>query len=205
VSVDKHALAGSLSQFAADLDDVPAVPLATRLASVVDDARRILDVESVGLLLLDDADRLRTVATTGPASAALEKAHERTGVGPGSDVLNTGRPLPVSDLGNHPGYEELWRMLAGAGVRAVLALPVRVGGEVVGNLNVVRPDAHAWSEQEVAAAGAFADIVGTLLELTAQGTPHTALDLPAPGPAADDDDPDPGAHGAGTGDEPGTP
>jgi len=165
--LDDDLLATSLRELGDRLDGTQIEPLGTRLGTVVSAAADLLGVESIGLLLLDDTDRIRSVASTGPAARVLELAHEKVVVGPGVDALN-GEMLAVTDLAAEPRYAVLWREVAGHGVRAVLAAPVRLGELVVGNLNAVLPEPHAWTPAERRSAAAFAGIVGQLLGLAAR-------------------------------------
>lgn len=175
--IDEAALSRSLELLTDGLTTVPStVALTTRLAVVVSAAQDVLGVEAVGLLLLSDTSQLRTVASTGPASAALERAQEELGVGPGVDTLRTEATVVVADLRAEAAYAPLWHRIGAAGVRAVVAAPVSVDREVVGNLNGMRRQPHVWSADEVAAVEAFAGVIGTLLGMTARSTPRALLD-----------------------------
>lgn len=176
--IDQAALSRSLAQLTAGLTTVPsAAALTSRLAVVVSAAQDVLCVEAVGLLLLSDGGKLRTVATTGPASATLEKAQEDLGVGPGVDTVRTQATVAVADLRAEAAYAPLWEGVDGAGVRAVVSAPVTVGRQVVGNLNGMRPQPHQWSSGEVSAVEAFAGVVGALLAMSARTTPRALFDL----------------------------
>ncbi len=141
--------------------------MTSQLAAVVSAAAELLGAESVGLLLLDDTDRVRRVASTGRAAELLELAQERVAVGPGVDALTDRGTVVVPDLAAEPRYGPLWEEVAGHGVRAVLTAPVRLDGQVVGNLNAVVPNPHHWSAAQRRSAEVLADIVGQLLGLAA--------------------------------------
>jgi GAF domain-containing protein len=152
--------------------DAVVGPLTGRLAVLVSAAVDLLGVESVGLSLLDDADQVRTVAYTGHAAKVLELAQEHTLVGPGIDVLTDRITVTVEDLADDPRYGRLRQEVTDGGIRAVLAVPVRLDGQVVGNLNAVVPTPHVWSATQKRAAEALAAVVGQLLLLAAQADPH---------------------------------
>ncbi|MGY5884776.1 GAF domain-containing protein [Modestobacter lacusdianchii] len=182
--IDEQALKRSLERLTAGLPKVPSVgTLSSRVALVVSAAREVLSVEAVGLLLLSDTGQLRTVATTGPASAILETAQADLGVGPGVDVLGHGSPVAVADMLAEPAYALLRDRVRDAGLRAVVSAPVSVDRQVVGNLNGMRPLPHEWTPGEITAAEAFAGVIGALLGLTARATPRALLDLMAYSPA----------------------
>jgi len=148
--------------------------LGERLSAVVTAAADLLRVESVGLLLLDDADRVRCVAATGDAAEVLERAQETLVVGPGVDALTGRETVAVTDLADEPRYEPLWSAVAGHGVRAVLAAPITLGGQVVGNLNALELQPHPWSAVQRRCAEAFAGIIGQMLGLAARQAVPTA-------------------------------
>lgn len=79
IGVD-DALVRSLRELSDRLDSgAPVDPLGARLAAVVSAATELLHVDSVVLLLLDDVDRVRNVASTGRAAEAFEQAQQRIG------------------------------------------------------------------------------------------------------------------------------
>jgi len=168
-AVDDDALARSLRELTDQLaPDVLVRPLTAQLAAVVSATARLLGVESVGILLLDDADRVRSVAASGRAAEAVETAQERVGVGPGVDALVGKAMVAVEDVAAEPRHGALWQEIAGCGVRAVLAAPIWLDGQVVGVLNAVTADPHVWSDPQRRAAEAVAGIVGAMLGLAAR-------------------------------------
>ncbi len=167
-SLDDDALARSLRELTDRMTaEVLVGPVGSRLATVVSAAVELLGVDDVGLLLLDDADRVRSVAATGRRAEVLERAQERTCVGPGIDALTDRATVAVTDLAAEPRYGRLWHEVAGYGVRAVLSAPVWLDGQVVGNLNALHPGPHAWPPAQRRAAEALAGLVGELLGLAA--------------------------------------
>ena len=163
MSLDEQGLARGLRELTGSSDGGPMHSLSHQLGTVVGAAAELLGVDCVGVLLLDEADRVRTVAVTGPAAAALESAQERLQVGPGADVQTFRQLVAVTDLAADPRYRALWREVVGSGVRGVLSIPVWVRQQVVGNLNAVTAQAHVWSDAERRAGEAYATLVGQLL------------------------------------------
>jgi GAF domain-containing protein len=162
VDIDEQALVRSLSELTRFADG-PAQTLSHQLGVLVGAAAELLDVDAVGVLLLDDTDRVRTAAVTAPSAAAFEAAQERLQLGPGVDVQRLRRVVTVYDLAEVPAYRAVWEQVAGAGVRGVMSAPVWVGPEVVGNLNAITERAHEWSDAERRAGAAYASLVGQLL------------------------------------------
>ena len=167
-NVDDDDLARSLRALTDHLTpDALVGPLSAQLAAVVVSAAPLLGAESVGILLLDDTDRVRSVAASGAAAEALEAAQERVAVGPGLDALR-GDVVAVRDIADEPHYAPLWQEIADCGVQAVLAAPIRLGTQVVGSLNAAVPEPHIWSDAQRRSAEAVADIVAQMLGLTAR-------------------------------------
>jgi GAF domain-containing protein len=175
--IDDDALARTLRELTDEVSpDALVRPLRVQLAAVVSAAVRLLGVESVGILLLDDADRVRSVAACGRAAETLETAQERVRVGPGVDALDERAMVAVEDVAAEPRYEALWQEIAGCGARAVLAAPIWLDGQVVGNLNAVVADPHVWSDPQRRSAKAVAEIVGQMLGLAARPASGTGGD-----------------------------
>jgi GAF domain-containing protein len=125
-------------------------------------------VDSVGVMLLDDHDRARQVGTTDEVSALLETGQIESGEGPGIDSLRTGETVATEDLSEPGRYPQLWRRLAGSGVRAVLSSPIRLDHAVIGNLNATLGRRHNWTAAQRRANQAYADVIGLALRASAQ-------------------------------------
>ncbi len=167
--VDPDALQRSVQDLLARVDSAgPAGsrPVSEWLTAVIDAAGRVLGVDSVGILLLDETDRLRTVASSDPVAAAFEQAQQALNAGPGVDTVRTAATVAVDDLRAVDAYRELAGRVDELGVRAVVSAPVWVNGSVAGNLNAVRLSSHAWRTDEVSAAETFADVIAALLQLS---------------------------------------
>jgi GAF domain-containing protein len=173
-AVDDVALARALRELTDQLSpDALVRPLTAQLAAVVSATAPLLGAESVGILLLDDDDRVRGVAASGRAAEALETAQARVGVGPGVDALVGGAMVAVEDVVAAPRHGALWQEIATCRVRAVLAAPIWLDGQVVGilhavALHAVAADPHVWSDPQRRAAEAVAGIVGQMLGLAAR-------------------------------------
>jgi GAF domain-containing protein len=145
--------------------------LVMHLDRVMEVAKPVLRVDGVGLLLLDEDDRLSQVGASDAASAALERGQQELNVGPAIDCVRSATTVIVSDLAGHPDYATLWHWLTheeGTGpARAVLSAPVRVRGSVTGTLNALFRRPESWSGDQVQAVEAYANVIGVLLRLGA--------------------------------------
>jgi GAF domain-containing protein len=186
------AVATSLVELLSGLD-VPALlveqHLLGRVERVLAAAEGVLGVDRVGLMLLDEHDRLQVVGASDPASGRLERGQQQLGIGPAVDSVRSAQPVAVSDLAEsgreQPEYAPLWEWLqhehrtAGNGapgeprieglLRSVLSVPVRARGRVLGSLNLVRSRPGTWSKEQLRAGQAYADVIGVLLSLSAPG------------------------------------
>jgi GAF domain-containing protein len=178
VAVDERALAASLDALTSSFDALTGPPVqaaSAHLSAIVAAAADLFGVESVGVLLLDEAGMLRAAASTTMAAARLEEAQQRLGLGPGHDTVARRGTVGVEDLAAVPDYAPLVAELAPVRVGAVLSAPIWVGTEVVGNLNLIHLQAHRWSESEARAAAAYAEVIGNLLGDSARSEPRLRM------------------------------
>jgi GAF domain-containing protein len=175
VPVDRQALASTLQALLQTMDLPPETEdraLLEHLDRVMEVARDVLRVDGVGLLLLDEDDRLRLVGASDAASTALERGQQHLNVGPAIDCVRGATTVMVTDLAGHTRYLALWRWLSGQArsqgdspARAVLSAPVRVRGDVTGTLNALHKRPQRWSADQVQAIEAYGNIIGVLLRL----------------------------------------
>ncbi|WP_298806346.1 GAF domain-containing protein [uncultured Pseudokineococcus sp.] len=124
-----------------------------------------LPVTGAGLVVMTDAGPAGTVAVSDGAARTLEDLQFTLGEGPCVASSSSGRPVLVADLAaagpaRWPAFTE--GALA-AGVRAVFALPLRVGGIRLGVLDLYRAEVGLLGPLELAEALAFADAATTVL------------------------------------------
>ena len=124
-----------------------------------------LPVTGVGLALMSGHNSAGTVAITDGAAGTMEDLQFTLGEGPCIECSSTGRPILQPDLartgpGRWPGFS------AGAleaGIRAIFAFPLRVGGISLGVLDLYRDTAGELSDAELTEALSFADAATALL------------------------------------------
>lgn len=127
-------------------------------------ARR-LPVSGVGLALMTDDGPAATVAASDAGARQLEELQFNLDQGPCVDASRSGRPVLVPNLAESSPRE--WPQFGAgaeaAGLRAVFAFPLQVGGIRLGVLDLYRDTAGALSREELADALTFADAATQLL------------------------------------------
>jgi GAF domain/ANTAR domain len=141
---------------------------------------RTLPVSGVGLALMTDEGPAGTVAVSDGGALQLEELQFTLGQGPCVDASRTGRPVLAPDLaGTSPRtWPQFGAGADAAGLRAVFAFPLQVGGIRLGVLDLYRDTVGDLSQKELADALSFTDAATQLLlDLQAQ---DTARGIPAP-------------------------
>lgn len=141
---------------------------------------RSLPVSGVGLALMTDEGPAGTVAGSDDGALQLEELQFTLGQGPCVDASRTGRPVLAPDLtdASSRNWPQFAARADAAGLRAVFAIPLQVGGIRLGVLDLYRDTAGELTGEELADALAFADAATQLLlDLQAR---DTAEGLPPP-------------------------
>ncbi len=137
--------------------------LTTLLEQLVASAAEVLEVDAVGITLLDQHDHPRVVAVTHAAARDLELGQAASHHGPGLDAMARSVPVAVTDLRASRRYRALWDTVASSAVRGALSSPVRIGESVVGTFSAVTQQPRPWSVDHIRVNDAFAHVVGLAL------------------------------------------
>ncbi|WP_246486848.1 GAF domain-containing protein [Kribbella qitaiheensis] len=124
-----------------------------------------LPVTGVGLVWMTNTGPGSMLAATDGPARVLEELQFTLGEGPCVESSTTGRPVLHPDL-ERTGAARWPGFTAGAleaGVRAVFAFPLQVGGIRVGVLDLYRDQTGVLGDAEVTEALAFADAATTIL------------------------------------------
>lgn len=173
VPIDLAVLTTSISRLdqVTSADDEPA----ELLHQVLESAQSLFGLSGLGLMFVDENEALRYVAATNSAVHALERAQEESGEGPCVDSLVLDEVVACEDLSTDDRYRSVGRVVAAHGIRAVLGVPVRVGGAAVGTLNVHRDRPHAWDDSDITAMRGFAGVVEAVLRTLLAAERHSRL------------------------------
>lgn len=160
--IDPGALAESLSALTTPADGDPP-ELETSIAAVIDATRSLFAVTGVGLMLADASGELRYVGATDEAARVLESVQEELTAGPCVDCFVLGEVVQTDDLAHDERWPELSSRVVPDVVDAVLGVPTRIGGVVVGSFNVYRSGRYEWDSSDVAAVAAHNEVLEGLL------------------------------------------
>ena len=173
--IDTDALASSLRRLT-DRDH-PDGNLLAALHEVTEACVELFGVSGSGIMLADEQNVSRYVAASNGPGRMLETLESETGSGPCTEAFVFGHAITVTDLATDSRWPALAAAMAPHHVHAVLGVPVRLGGVIVGTLDVYKDHPADWDESERAALTRFSNIVGMLLSSTLSA--HQATELAA--------------------------
>jgi len=133
------------------------------IAELADQVAELLGDGAVAAAVTGPAGELRASAATDGDVADLLAAELDLEEGPALECFRTGAVVSVDDLEDEAHWPRFRAQARAAGVRSVVALPLRVGTRPVGALVAVSPDIRPWSEADVEAAQLLVDLVSGYL------------------------------------------
>ena len=152
----EERLARTLVELADTLvDDFDMVEL---MVLLVERSVELLDASAAGLVLADEAGRLRLMASTSEAMELVELFQVQNDEGPCFDCYRSGQPIIAEDLSEET---ERWPAFAPfatyGGFYSAHAFPLRLRRRVLGALNLFRSEPGGLTTADVAAGQALAD------------------------------------------------
>jgi GAF domain-containing protein len=148
----------------AELRGLPAEHgLKATLDQVLDATRELFAAGGAGLMMVDPDSVLSGVAATDEAGHILEQTQEQIGEGPCVDTLTFDRVISTADLAEDQRWQGLTSRMPESPIRALIGVPVRIGGGAVGALNVYRNEPGEWTDGERSALEAYARLVEQVL------------------------------------------
>jgi GAF domain-containing protein len=175
VAIDPDALAASLRRLAT-LGE-PGTGVVEALQLVTQACVDLFHVAGSGIMLADEQNVPRYAAASDGPGRVLELAESDTGQGPCTEAFVNNTLVASADVMTEGRWPDLASALRPQRVRAVLGLPVRLGGVTVGTLDVTYDHPHIWQEDECQALARYRDLVESIL--AAAVTAHTAGELAA--------------------------
>jgi GAF domain-containing protein len=139
------------------------VELGRLVGEVVRAVTEIFGLAGAGMLLVDADRALRSIAASDSTGALLERAQEEFGEGPCVESFIIDEVVVANDLAADGRWPRVSPTLARGGVRAVLGVPVRLGGGPIGTLNVADDHPRSWTDSEREAMVHFGAVLENLL------------------------------------------
>ncbi|MGQ1839929.1 GAF and ANTAR domain-containing protein [Kocuria turfanensis] len=116
-----------------------------------------------GVSLLDEAGRRRTTGSTGGSVDAADALQYELGEGPCLSAWATGVAQRVEDTTEDRRWPAWSAAAAGAGIRAVLSVPLVRQDRALGAMKVYAAAPHAFTAREEQVLGLLAEAAATLL------------------------------------------
>ena len=127
-----------------------------------------------GITMLDEAGRVTTGVFTDAESPAIDSAQYESGRGPCLDAWRSRLPVRIDDMAEHVGgdYAAFASAALDHGVLSTLSLPLSVGDEGIGALNMYAKEAHAFTDDDEA-TGTDIAIAAAVVLMNASAYWHT--------------------------------
>ncbi len=141
-----------------------ALDLDSTLSLITRKTAEVMGMDSCSLYLLDpQREYLVLKATTGLAPEAVGRARLRLGEGLTGWAAKHGQPAWSSDAARDPRFVLLPETQEFR-FRSLLAVPLTVGGRVLGAMNVQTRAQHEFGEEEIELLSLIADLAGGAIE-----------------------------------------
>ena len=139
------------------------------LQSLVEYCHVLLEVDSAGILLMNDNGELEVVASTSEANTLVEIMQLDANAGPCLESFRTRAVVSVPDIDVGSGrWPDFCATARAQGIHSVYAIPLRLRQTTIGTLNLMRNERGEISQYDIRAAQALADVatIGILQERT---------------------------------------
>ncbi len=131
-----------------------SIDVRTGLGEITAAMPDVFSVEGAGMLLVDDDQVLRYVASSDATARSLELMQASVGHGPCVSAFVDDLVVECDDL-EDSRWPDLAEELVPLGIRAVLGWPIHVAGTPVGSLNVYRHQPYEWDRSDRDGVQAF--------------------------------------------------
>jgi GAF domain-containing protein len=175
MAVDPQTLAASLRRLAT-LGE-PGTGVVEALRHVTEACVDLFGVGGSGIMLADEQNVPHYIAASDGPGRMLELVEGDTGQGPCTEAFVNNTVVASTDITTEGRWPDLAAAIRPHRVRAVLGLPVRLGGVTVGTLDVFHGEPHVWQDEECQALARYRDLVESTLATAVAA--HTAGELAA--------------------------
>ncbi|MEV4245327.1 GAF and ANTAR domain-containing protein [Streptosporangium canum] len=169
--IDPEALVASLRRLQTTS---PTTGIVHQLERAVDVVDTLFGYSGAGLMFAEEGKDLRYLVATDDRGRSLEGAQLHLGQGPCVSAYEENAAVTSSDVHADPRWPKLADRLHPE-VRAVAGVPVRLGGDPVGTLNVYQSEPYNWDDSDIQALYAYADVIEQLLTAAMAAEEKSAL------------------------------
>nr|CAA9318781.1 MAG: hypothetical protein AVDCRST_MAG46-695 [uncultured Nocardioidaceae bacterium] len=110
-------------------------------------------------------DRAATIAASDERTLALDEIQYGQGSGPCLDCARGGEPITVDDLESDTRWPDYQKHALQHGLRSSLSLPLALGPDAVGALNLYVFEQHGFGDEERAVLGQFCEDASRAISL----------------------------------------
>ena len=125
---------------------------------LVDRSMAVVDAAAGGVLLSDGNGKLKPLVSSDETTRTLELFELQSDEGPCIDSYRGNQRVAENDLARSARWPRFRKVALESGYRSVLAIPMRLRGDVIGALNLFGDRPGPVERTDVDAAQAFADI-----------------------------------------------
>lgn len=154
------------------LDDPDITGFLDQLAAL---ASAIVSGTHCGITLRRDGE-IATVVGSDEVAMRMDEIQYLRGVGPCLAALDEGARIEIADMETETRWGDYADRAIANGIYSAVSLPLTLDGGVVGALNLFAETRHAFTDDDIARASAFAQQAGTALTILVRHARHTVLD-----------------------------
>lgn len=137
------------------------------LHTLLDECVDVLVMNAGGLMIADSLGHLELLASTSEKADLVEVMQLAAGEGPCIESFTSGSSVSIADIGDtKTRWPEFSAVALRQGFHSVLAVPLKLRGQIIGTMNLFANQTGAVSDRDCAIAQALADVatIGILQE-----------------------------------------
>ncbi len=143
------------------------------LHTLLEECVEVLTLSAGGLMIADSVGHLELLASTSEKADLVEVMQLAAGAGPCIECFTTGVSVAVPDINDtQKRWPEFSTVALKQGFRSVLAVPLKLRGQIIGTMNLFANGVGNVSQRDTAIAQALADVatIGILQERAVRET-----------------------------------
>jgi GAF domain-containing protein len=137
--------------------------VADMLYRLTDDVMTVLDVAGSGIAVADETNLLRYATASSDAVTEVEKVQEDHQAGPCIEAYLTQHSVTISDIAARSDWPDYRKAAQKHGFVGVAGVPISLGTERLGSLNIYDRQARSWTVEDIDAAHVLTDMAAGCL------------------------------------------